>query len=128
MKHRIMVVDDSRIVHNEMKKMLEGSEFEIVAACRSGEEAIERYQDLKPDMVTMDIIMPGMDGLETCAKMREKWPDARIYMVSSMAYDSMIDSAVDAGAKGFLFKPFTRDTLLEGLRGAWKTIEAGAKA
>lgn len=128
MKHRIMVVDDSRVVHNEMKKMLEGSEFEIVAACRSGEEAIERYQELQPDMVTMDIIMPGMDGLETCAKMREKWPDAHIYMVSSMAYDSMIDSAVDVGAKGFLFKPFTRDTLLEGLRGAWKTIEASAKA
>ncbi len=126
MKHTIMVVDDSRIVHTEMMTMLEGTEFEIVGVCRSGEEAIERYQELKPDLVTMDVIMPGMDGLETCAKMREKWPDARIYMISSMAYDSMIDSAVDAGAKGFLFKPFTRETLLEGLRGAWKSIEAGA--
>ncbi len=122
-KYRIMVVDDSRVVYAEMTKMLKDSEIEIVAFCRSGEEALEKYGEVKPDLVTMDIVMPGMDGMQTCAEMRERWPDANIIMVSSMAYDDMIDHAAALGAKGFLFKPFTQENLLEGLRGALKSVE-----
>ncbi len=120
--YRILVVDDSRVVHEQMKKMLEGSEFEIADFCRSGEEALKSYEELRPDLVTMDIIMPGIDGLETCRKLKNEWPDANIFMVSSMAYDDMIDDAVEAGAKGFLFKPFTQESLLEGLRGALQAV------
>lgn len=121
-KHRIMVVDDSRVVYTEMKKMLEGSEFEIVSFCRSGEEAVEQYGAIKPELVTMDIVMPGMDGMEACQALLEKWPDAQVFMVSSMAYEDMINTAASLGAKGFLFKPFTRESLLEGLRGALKAV------
>lgn len=121
-KHRIMVVDDSRIVYTEMKRMLEGSEIEIVSFCRSGEEAIEEYEKVKPELVTMDIVMPGMDGLETCQTLIEKWPDVKVFMVSSMAYEDMINTAASIGAKGFLFKPFTQKSLLEGLRGALKVV------
>lgn len=121
-KHRIMVVDDSRVVYTEMKKMLEGSEFEIASFCRSGEEAVEQYGAIKPELVTMDIVMPGMDGLEACQALLEKWPDAQVFMVSSMAYEDMINTAASLGAKGFLFKPFTRESLLEGLRGALKAV------
>lgn len=127
-KCKVMVVDDSRVVHAEMRKMLEGSEFEIVAFCRSGEEALEQYEAIAPDLVTMDIVMPGMDGMETCERMRRRWPDARIFMVSSMAYEDMINAAAALGAKGFLFKPFTQESLLEGLRGAVRLAEIeGAK-
>ncbi len=125
--YRILVVDDSRVVHQQMKKMLEGSEIEIAGFCRSGEEALKCYEELQPDLVTMDIIMPGIDGLEACEKLKEQWPDANIFMVSSMAYDDMIDSAVKAGAKGFLFKPFTKESLLEGLRGALQAVQATQK-
>lgn len=121
-KYRIMVVDDSRVVHKEMKKMLQGSEIEIVACCRSGEEALERYEEVKPDLVTMDIVMPGMDGMEACQKMRDRWPDSNIFMVSSMAYEDIINDAAALGAKGFLFKPFTQESLLTGLRGALKLV------
>ena len=117
---RIMVVDDSRVVYAEMCKMLEGSEFEVAAFCRSGEEALEQYEQVKPDYVTMDIVMPGIDGLEACEEMLARWPDARIYVVSSMAYEDMINRAIGMGAKGFLFKPFTREELLRGLRGTSK--------
>jgi len=119
-KHRIMVVDDSRVVYAEMNKMLQDSEIEIAAFCRSGEEALEQYEAVNPELVTLDIVMPGMDGLETCKAMRERWPDCKIFMVSSMAYEDMIDDAAALGAKGFLFKPFTKESLLEGLRGALK--------
>lgn len=121
-RYRIMVVDDSRVINAEMTKMLEGSEFEIAAFCRNGEDSLEEYERIRPDLVTMDIVMPGMDGLETCKMMKEKWPDAQIFMVSSMAYNEIIDQAAALGAKGFLFKPFTKETLLEGLQGAMKAI------
>lgn len=124
MTKRIMVVDDSRVILAEMEKMLEGSDMEICEFCRSGEEALEKFGEAKPDLVTMDIVMPGMDGMETCEKLRQRYPEANVYMVSSMAYDDMIDRAVELGAKGFLFKPFTKDALLEGLQGAFKAIES----
>ena len=121
-KHRIMVVDDSRVVYAEMRKMLEGSEIEIAEFCRSGEEALEKYESVQPELVTLDIVMPGMDGMETCEAMRKRWPNAKIFMVSSMAYEDMINHAAELGAMGFLFKPFTKESLLEGLRGALKAI------
>lgn len=121
-RFRIMIVDDSRVIHAEMKKMLEGSDFEIAAYCRNGEEALEQYERIQPDLVTMDIVMPGMDGLETCEALRKKWPDAQVFMVSSMAYGDIIDRAAALGAKGFLFKPFTQESLLDGLQGAMKAI------
>ena len=104
--------------------MLEGSDMEICEFCRSGEEALEKFEKAKPDLVTMDIVMPGMDGMETCKMLRQRYPEANVFMVSSMAYDDMIDRAVELGAKGFLFKPFTKDALLEGLQGAFKAIES----
>ena len=122
-KHRIMVVDDSRVVHIEMKKMLEDTDYEIVDYCRNGEDALEKYESVRPDLVTLDVVMPGMDGLETCEKLKKLWPEAKIFMVSSMAYNDIIDRAAALGAKGFLFKPFTKESLLEGLEGAFKLIE-----
>ena len=122
--HRIMVVDDSRVIHMEMSKMLEDTDIEIVAFCRSGEDALEQYESVKPDLVTIDIVMPGMSGLEAAEEMMKRWPDANILMVSSMAYEDMINSAAKIGAKGFLFKPFTKEFLLDGLYGALKSAKS----
>jgi two-component system chemotaxis response regulator CheY len=122
-----MIVDDSRIVYMQMQKMLEETEIEIAGYCRSGEEALEKYGELQPDVVTMDIVMPGIDGLETCQKLLEQWPDARVVMVSSLAYDDTMDTAATNGAKGFLFKPFTKETLVESIEKAL-TDEAGQSA
>ncbi len=125
-KKRIMVVDDSRVICAEMEKYLEGSEIEIAAFCRTGEEALERYEEVMPDVVTMDIIMSGIDGLQTCHAIKQRWPQACVLMVSSMAYTDMVDQAVSMGAKGFLFKPFTQESLLEGLRGVFKALQNSA--
>lgn len=122
-KHRLMIVDDSRVVYASMSKMLDGEDVEIVGFFRSGEEALENYGELMPDLVTLDIVMPGMDGLETCEKLLEKWPDAQILMVSSLAYDDTIERAKELGAKGFLFKPFTKESLTEGIMDAFKAID-----
>ena len=115
MKKRVMVVDDSRIQEVQIRSLLEDSDYEVAAYCRNGEEALDTYGEVMPDVVTMDIIMPGMDGLETAAALLEEYPEARIVMISSLAYDETFEEARELGARGFLDKPFSREQLLESL-------------
>lgn len=112
MKRRIMVVDDSRLVRVQLGDVLEGTDYEIAAHCRSGEDAIVQYDEVKPDLVTMDIIMQGMDGLDASALILKEHPDARIVMISSLAYDDTYEKAKAIGAKGFVDKPFHQEQLV----------------
>lgn len=113
MSRRIMVVDDSRLVRVQLEDVLKGSDYEIAAYCRSGEDAIARYAEVNPDLVTMDIIMQGMDGLDAAEIILKQHPEARIIMVSSLAYDDTFERAKAIGAKGFVDKPFHREQLLK---------------
>ncbi len=108
-----MVVDDSRLVRVQMENILAGTDYEIAAYCRSGEEAISRYDEVKPDLVTMDIIMSGMDGLDASELILKEHPDAKIVVVSSLAYDDTFERAKAIGAKGFVDKPFHQEQLLK---------------
>ena len=112
MSKRIMVVDDSRLVRVQLGDILEGTDYEIAAYCRSGEEAIAQYDEVKPDLVTMDIIMQGVDGLDASELILKEHPDARIVMISSLAYDDTFEKAKAIGAKGFVDKPFHQEQLL----------------
>ena len=105
MGKKIMVVDDSRMIALQMQNLLEDTEYEIAAYCR--------YEEIQPDAVTMDIIMPGMDGLETAQALLEEYKDASIIMVSSLAYDDTFEEAKAIGAKGFIDKPFEKEQLLD---------------
>ncbi|MGO5027889.1 response regulator [Candidatus Agathobaculum pullicola] len=120
MSKRVMVVDDSRIVQLQLKKILADTEYQIVAFCQSGEEALERYGEIQPDLVTMDILMPGIDGLETARQILKAYPNARILMVSSLAYDDTINEANDVGVKGFVYKPFERNQILESISNVFR--------
>ena len=113
MSRRIMVVDDSRLVRVQLEDTLKGTDYEVAAYCRSGEEAIEQYTAVKPDLVTMDIIMQGMDGLDAAEIILKSNPDARIVMVSSLAYDDTFERAKAIGAKGFVDKPFHQEQLVK---------------
>ncbi len=112
MSKRIMVVDDSRLVRVQLGDVLEGTDYEIVAYCRSGEDAIAQYNEVKPDLITMDIIMQGMDGLDASKLILKEHPEARIVIVSSLAYEDTIKKAETIGTKGFVDKPFHREQLL----------------
>ncbi|MCI9120428.1 MAG: response regulator [Oscillibacter sp.] len=108
-----MVVDDSRMVFLQIEALLADSDYEIVAYCQDGNEALEQYGQVNPDLVTMDIIMPGMDGLETVQAILEEYPDAKIVMLSSLAYEDTFTEAREVGAKAFLDKCFDRQQLLD---------------
>ena len=102
MGKKIMVVDDSRMIALQMQNLLEDTE-----------DALAKYGEIRPDIVTMDIIMPGMDGLETAQALLEEYKDASIIMVSSLAYDDTFEEAKAIGAKGFIDKPFEKEQLLD---------------
>ena len=114
-----MVVDDSHIVHLQMQQILAGTDFEVIACCQSGEEALEKYDQINPDLVTMDILMPGMDGLEAARLLMEAHPEAKVLMVSSLAYDDTLNEASSIGAKGFVYKPFDREQIIESMEKAF---------
>ena len=113
MGKRIMVVDDSRAFARQLTSMLEDTE--IAAYCADGATAIDLYDEVQPDLVTMDILMPGMDGLDAARILIEDHPDARVVMVSSLAYDESIDEAQAIGTKAFVYKPLERERLLSAL-------------
>ena len=113
MKKRIMVVDDSRLVRVQLEDVLKGTDYEIAAYCRSGEDAIKQYAEVQPDLVTMDIIMQGLDGLDAAEVILKNNPQARIVMISSLAYDDTVERARAIGAKGFVDKPFHQEQLLK---------------
>lgn len=112
MSKRIMIVDDSRLVRVQLEDVLEGTDYEVAAYCCSGEEAIEQYASVKPDLVTMDIIMRGMDGLDAAEIILKRNPDARIVMISSLAYGDTFERAKAIGARGFVEKPFHQEQLV----------------
>lgn len=118
MNKRIMIVDDSRIACAQLKKILKDTEYEVIKYCRNGESAINSYETSKPDLVTMDIIMPDMDGFEAARAILNKWPDAKIVMASSLAYDETLDQAKVLGTKGFIYKPFEKDAVLNAFHKA----------
>ena len=118
MGKKIMVVDDSRMIALQMQNLLEDTEYEIAAYCRNGEDALAKYGEIRPDVVTMDIIMPGLDGLETAHVILREHPDARIVMISALGYDDARNEATAIGIRQFLHKPFDREDLLTALAGA----------
>ncbi len=118
MAKRVMVVDDSRVQEVQIRNLLEGTDYEVVHYCRSGEDALAVYDQVNPDVVTMDIIMPGMDGLETAQAILEEYPEAKIIMVSSLAYEDTFDEAKAIGTKAFIDKPFDQEQLLAALNTA----------
>lgn len=112
MSKRLMVVDDSRLVRVQLEDVLAGTDYQIAAYCRSGEDAIKQYAEVKPDLVTMDIIMQGMDGLDAAEIILKNHPDARIVMISSLAYGDTFERAKAIGTRGFVDKPFHQEQLL----------------
>lgn len=120
MSKKLLVVDDSVFIWREMKVLLEGTDYEIVSYAKSGEEGLSNYETCRPDLVTLDIILPGLDGIDTAKAMLARWPDAKIVIVSSLAYDDMVDQAKEAGVFEFIFKPFEKESLLAALDRASK--------
>ncbi|MBV7273368.1 response regulator [Clostridium sp. PL3] len=112
---RILIVDDAVFMRISLRAMLEKNGFEVVGEASDGLEAIEKYFVLKPDIVTMDITMPKMDGVEALGAIKSKDPNAKVVMISALGQESWVKKAVMIGAKGFVVKPYKEDYVIQTL-------------
>ncbi|MBO9537362.1 response regulator [Herbaspirillum sp.] len=119
---KIMVVDDSAITVRKLSMMLESLGHRIIATAANGKEAIEAYRKYRPDVVTMDITMPEMDGIEATSAIIGEFPDAKIVMVTSHGQEKMVLDALKVGAKGYVIKPFQEIKVYEAIEKACKRV------
>ncbi|KEZ50101.1 MULTISPECIES: response regulator [Metabacillus] len=115
MAHKIMIVDDAAFMRMMIKDILTKNGFDVVAEAADGAQAVEKYKEHHPDLVTMDITMPEMDGITALKEIKKMNPHARVIMCSAMGQQAMVIDAIQAGAKDFIVKPFQADRVLEAI-------------
>ena len=113
---KILIVDDAAFMRMMIKDILTKNGYEVVAEAANGVEAVELYKSHQPDLVTMDITMPEMDGIEAVKQMKAVNPAAKVIMCSAMGQQSMVMDAIKAGANDFIVKPFQADRVLEAVK------------
>jgi two-component system chemotaxis response regulator CheY len=113
---KILIVDDAAFMRMMIKDILEKNDFQVVGEANNGIKAVELYKKEKPDVVTMDITMPDMDGIEAVKAIKAFDPAAKIIMCSAMGQQTMVMDAIKAGARDFIVKPFQPDRVLEAIK------------
>lgn len=116
MAKTVLITDDTAFMRMTLKNVIEKNGYTVVGEAGDGEEAVALYKELKPDMVTMDITMPKMDGITAIKEIMKVDPGARIIVCSAMGQKPMVIEALSAGAKDFLVKPFDAERVVESLR------------
>ncbi len=119
MSKKVLVIDDSPFVFKAVSKALEGTEWEVVGNALDGQLGVDKYIETRPDIITLDVTMPIMDGLETARKLVEINPNVKIIMLSAMGDETLLNEAREIGIKHFLTKPFRPETLQEKLAEAF---------
>lgn len=115
---RVLIVDDAAFMRMMIKDILEKNGYQVVGEASNGIKAVEIYKAEKPDVVTMDITMPDMDGIEAVKEIKAFDPAAKIIMCSAMGQQTMVMDAIRSGARDFIVKPFQADRVLEAIRKA----------
>ena len=114
----VLIVDDLAFIKIVLRDIIEKAGFRVVGEASNGEQAISLYQDTRPDVVLMDITMPGMDGLTALEKIREIDPAARVIICSALGQQRLIVQAIQLGAKDFIVKPFQPQRVISALKKA----------
>ena len=113
--YKVLVVDDAAFMRLAIKNVLEKNGFLVVGDAKNGRKAVEKYIETRPDIVTMDITMPDMTGIDALKKIREIDPDAKVVMISAMGQEKMVKEAILSGAKNFIVKPYKEEHIVRTL-------------
>ncbi|WP_207368448.1 response regulator [Heyndrickxia coagulans] len=116
MAKKILIVDDAAFMRMMIKDILTNNGYDVVAEAADGAQAIEKYKEHRPDLVTMDITMPEVDGISALKEIKKIDPDAKVIMCSAMGQQAMVIDAIQAGAKDFIVKPFQADRVIEAIQ------------
>lgn len=115
---KVLIADDAAFMRMMLKDILSKNGYEVVGEAANGQEAVDQYDSLKPDLVTMDITMPVCDGIQALKSIMGKDPKARVIMCSAMGQQSMVIESIQAGAKDFIIKPFQPQRVLDSVQKA----------
>lgn len=113
---RVLVVDDTAFMRKLLKNILFSAGFDIVGEAENGKQAVELYRKLKPDIVTMDIVMPEMNGIEALKEIKKIDPNAKVVMCTAVGQEQMVKAAIKLGARGYIVKPFQAAKVVEELK------------
>lgn len=112
MMARVLIADDALFARILLRKIFTDGGHEVIGEASTGREAVEKYAELRPDVVTLDIIMPDMDGIEALRKIKEIDPNARVVMITSVDSEKKVVECIEAGALGYIIKPFEPSQVL----------------
>ena len=113
---KVLIVDDAAFMRIQIKNMLSKNGYEVAGEAENGAMAVELYKELQPDVVTMDITMPEMSGLDALREIIKVDPQAKVVMVSAMGQEAMVRDAILSGAKGFIVKPFKEEGIIAAIK------------
>jgi two-component system chemotaxis response regulator CheY len=113
---RVLIVDDARIIRNILRALMQKMGLKVAGEAVNGAEGIRMYEELRPDLVTMDITMPVVDGLTATKTIMTSDPNARIIMVTSVGQENVMKEAILLGARDFIVKPFNEDRIMSAIR------------
>ncbi|MEN3042454.1 MAG: chemotaxis protein CheY [Fervidobacterium sp.] len=113
---KVLVVDDAAFMRMMLKDILTKAGHEVIGEAANGVEAVEKYKELKPDVVTMDITMPEMNGIDAIKEIKKFDPNATVIVCSAMGQQAMVIEAIQAGAKDFIVKPFQASRVVEAVQ------------
>lgn len=116
MTQKVLICDDAAFMRSIISDILTHAGFTVAGTAENGVEAVQRYRELRPDVVTMDIVMPQMGGIDAVREIVKEDPDAKILMCSAMGQQALVTEAIQAGARDFVFKPFQPSRVLEAVR------------
>ncbi len=116
MAARVLIVDDAAFMRMMIKNIITQGGYEVAGEAENGKMGVDKFLELKPDIVTLDITMPEMDGLACLKAIKEKDANAKVIMCSAMGQQAMVIEAITAGAKDFIVKPFQQDKVLESIQ------------
>ena len=116
MAKNILICDDAAFMRMMIKDILSKNGYNVAGEAENGAKAVEKYAELKPDLVLMDITMPEMDGIQALKKIKESDPSALVIMCSAMGQQAMVIEAIQSGAKDFIVKPFQADRVIEAVK------------
>ncbi len=113
---RVLIADDASFMRQMIREIIEPEGYQVVGEATNGIEAVEQYEELSPDLVTMDIVMPKRSGIDAVKGILAKHPDARVVMCSALGQETLVMEALQAGARDFIVKPFKPDNVLATLK------------
>jgi len=114
--HTVLICDDAVFMRTMVADILQHAGFEVVGEAESGVQAVEKYKQLRPDLVTMDIVMPDMGGIDAVREICKHDPAAKVLMCSAMGQQALVVEAIQAGARDFVVKPFQPSRVLEAVQ------------